>query len=69
MEMARLSSVFVNIDRCVGCGLCAKVCLRNLIVIIEIDGAAKAGIARSDRCAACGNCSLICPTGAIEVYE
>lgn len=58
----------LNIDtiRCVGCGLCENVCIRDNIStkpsIHEID---------NGECFDCGHCMAICPTGAITLiaYE
>ncbi|MCR5322598.1 MAG: molybdopterin-dependent oxidoreductase [Lachnospiraceae bacterium] len=50
----------VDIAKCVGCGLCAKVCPATAIMIIK----GKAAI-KPDLCLACGMCAAKCVKGAI----
>lgn len=54
----------IDIIRCLGCGLCENVCIRNHIstkpTIHEID---------NDNCFECGHCMAICPTGTITLKE
>lgn len=58
----------LNIDsiRCVGCGLCENVCIKNHIKtkpsLHEVD---------NNECFECGHCMAICPTGTItlKIYE
>ena len=70
----------VDEEKCVGCGLCAKVCPQHLIRLFpEIDsirplcsnqdaGKDAAKICR-DACIACGVCVRNCPSGAIEIVD
>lgn len=50
-------------DKCVGCGMCAVVCARE---VFSMDGK-KANIECLDRCIECGACAMNCPVDAIEV--
>jgi ferredoxin len=58
----------LNIDeeKCIGCGLCKQVCIRDNIDIID----SKAVDVESN-CFDCGQCSTICPMNAISIkaYE
>ncbi len=49
----------VDINKCVGCGACARICPRQVITIKD----GKAII--DDGCTACGACVRACPVGAI----
>lgn len=55
----------INEDKCVGCGLCKEVCVRDNI---EVDTIARE---LESNCFDCGQCSTLCPTNAIELiaYE
>ncbi|MBN1190916.1 MAG: 4Fe-4S binding protein [Dehalococcoidales bacterium] len=48
-------------DRCVGCGLCVKVCPGQAIDLIG-----KKAIINQHRCNQCRVCLGVCPRGAIE---
>lgn len=58
--------IIIEQDKCVGCGLCGKICAAHNITIV-------AGKAETvmDRCVMCGQCSAVCPKKAISVvgYE
>lgn len=55
-------AVIINTEKCIGCGLCSKVCPAHNIVINN----KKAGIVM-DQCIMCGQCSAACPKKAISV--
>lgn len=52
----------INTTKCIGCGLCAKVCVANNIEIKE----KKASLLLTN-CLFCGQCSAVCPRKAISV--
>ncbi len=56
----------VNINRCVGCGKCVKVCPFQAIVETEIRGEKKAQVIEAV-CQGCGLCTATCPQGAIQL--
>ncbi|HQN91288.1 MAG TPA: DUF362 domain-containing protein [Methanoculleus sp.] len=51
----------VDIERCIGCGSCTKVCPQSAMGLSE-------GVAHlnRERCVGCGDCMRACPEGAIE---
>jgi len=52
----------VIIDKCTGCGLCAKSCFYDAIRIVN--GKAQIDV---DKCDGCGLCVSICPQGALKL--
>ena len=76
---------YIDLDKCIRCGKCAKACPYNAIVhlerpcqaacgmdAIESDENGKAKI-NQDKCVACGQCLVSCPFGAIvdkgQIYQ
>jgi ferredoxin len=56
-------TLWLDIDKCIGCGLCATVCPHRVFQIEED----KAVIVDKDACMECGACSGNCPVEAIRV--
>jgi len=56
-------TLYLNEDRCIGCGRCREVCPHNVFSI----GNDKAAIRDRDACIECGGCSMNCPVNAISV--
>lgn len=56
-----MSNIFIDIDNCTGCGLCASACLYDAITVedtAQVD---------EDKCMLCGICVDECPEGAITI--
>jgi ferredoxin len=51
----------IDEKKCIGCGLCKQVCIRDNIEIEEI------AVELGNDCFDCGQCSTLCPTNAIEL--
>ena len=60
MEMHCDGKPHVNPKRCVGCGMCAKICAQNAITLID----KKASIDH-EKCAGCGRCIGVCHQDAV----
>lgn len=50
-------------EKCVGCGMCTKVCPHAVMALID----GKACIEDRDACMECGACARNCPTAAVSV--
>ncbi len=70
----------VDTSRCLGCGLCAKVCAKGVIymvpqdtqVVVACSSKAKGADARkacTNACIGCKKCEKTCPHGAIQVAD
>lgn len=53
----------LDVDKCIGCGMCPTVCPHGVFVMAE----GKAAITDRDRCIECGACARNCPVEAIAV--
>ena len=52
---------FVDVETCVGCGICREVCPVGAIAIEEI------ALVDAQRCIGCGRCVQECPKGALSL--
>ncbi|MDD5595843.1 MAG: 4Fe-4S binding protein [Candidatus Omnitrophica bacterium] len=57
--------VEVNLDNCIGCGVCAEICPKKILVI-END---KCKVTNENLCGKSGCCQKVCPVGAIKVTK
>ncbi|MDR3230364.1 MAG: 4Fe-4S dicluster domain-containing protein [Synergistaceae bacterium] len=63
-HLKNVSTLSLDAERCVGCGMCLTVCPRGVLEMR--DGRAK--VADSDSCIECGACALNCPASALSVH-
>ncbi len=56
----------VDHDRCIGCGLCESLCLRNAITLRETEKGRRAEV-NQNLCKGCGICASSCPRDAIKM--
>lgn len=62
--------LFIDSERCKGCGLCVSVCPKNVLKIsdeLNKKGYYPAFQARPEDCIFCGTCYLMCPDVAISI--
>lgn len=57
--------IIIDTDKCIGCGLCVKVCKDFSLEII--DNKVRQKSESCFGCIACGHCMAICPNGAMEI--
>lgn len=58
-----VSTLELNEDLCIGCGLCTEVCPHTVFEMKD----GKADVVDIDGCIECGACVNNCPSNAIEV--
>lgn len=54
--------IIIDTDKCIGCGLCSKVCVAHNLVINN-----NKMNTVLDNCVMCGQCSAVCPKKAITL--
>lgn len=64
-KIRKRRKAFVNVNDCVACGCCVKVCPPNAI---EIWKGIMAKVCM-EKCVGCGKCAIECPASAIEIQE
>jgi len=61
MEMHSAGKPFVHTEKCVGCGMCKKMCAHDAITIEQ-----KKATIDQNKCAGCGRCIGVCPQDAVK---
>jgi len=59
----------INVEKCIGCGLCAEVCAFNAIVLEDPEGKGYQANNISASCKGCGLCAASCPQQAIDMLH
>lgn len=57
-----MKHLIIDEEKCIGCGLCKQVCIRDNIEIID-----NMAVDVESNCFDCGQCSTLCPTNAITI--
>ena len=61
--LAGVSTLALDVAKCVGCGLCEVVCPHGVLVVAD----GRAAVVDRDGCMECGACVTNCPAGAVTV--
>lgn len=66
----RATGFFVDQDKCVGCGMCVKVCPGGILRLGEANTAEMEEFSEYgwNGCWKCEHCLAVCPTGAVSVF-
>ncbi len=68
-----MNKVTFNEERCKGCGLCADVCPKGIVVILteklNSKGYHPASVSDPEKCIACAMCATMCPDSVITVEK
>ena len=68
-----MAKMTVDHTRCKGCGLCAGVCPKKIILLdksmLNAKGYHPATVSDMEQCIACGMCAIMCPDCAIVVEK
>lgn len=56
----------IDLEKCIGCSTCAKICPEGIIEMIDVKDKKKPKI-NYDFCKGCGLCAAECPVKAIEM--
>jgi NAD-dependent dihydropyrimidine dehydrogenase PreA subunit len=59
----QVTTLQLNRDLCVGCGICTQVCPHTVFEMVD----GRAAVVDRDGCMECGACTLNCPVAAIAV--
>ena len=57
----------VNSDTCKGDGICAEVCPKDVLEMV--DGKAATAVDRASSCILCGQCVAVCPTESLQMRK
>ena len=61
MEMHSAGTPYINVDNCIGCGMCEKHCANDGVHVVN-----KKAVINEGKCLGCGYCFAYCSKGAIE---
>lgn len=60
----------LDVKKCVGCGMCARICPNNCIVMIEVEkGKVRLPQINLGSCSFCALCVRYCPHGALTMTD
>ena len=67
--LKNVATLKLSTDKCIGCGMCEKVCPHNVFFIAKYvkNNEKKAVIQNLDACIECGACVRNCPPEALSV--
>lgn len=67
LPQAYRGSIRIDLDSCVGCGMCARDCSSSALEVERLHQGGVRIVHYFDRCGGCGQCVLSCRQGAIRL--
>ncbi len=68
-----MAKVFIDINKCKGCGLCVEACPKDILKLddkkINIKGYHPSSCIDMDKCIGCAFCATMCPDLCIKVEK
>ena len=68
-----MAKVTFQVDGCKGCGLCVRLCPKNIVALsktkLNSKGYHPAEVTDIEACVACASCARTCPDTAIEIEK
>ncbi|MGC9966378.1 MAG: 4Fe-4S dicluster domain-containing protein [Syntrophobacteraceae bacterium] len=58
--------VKIDVEKCIGCGMCAYVCVSYAVRVNEFEDSCE-WLYLPGRCTFCGRCTAVCPGGALRM--
>jgi len=66
-EKAKMGTAYINRDKCIGCGICIKICNQVVSAISWANRRKSKAIIDPGKCLGCGACVPECPVQAIKL--
>jgi len=61
--------LYLDQERCTGCGACLKKCRRNVLAMVDDENGLHVEIQNPDNCTACNDCARACKFKALTLVD